>query len=205
MMSVALTGNVASGKTHVARLWEREGVPVVLADDLAREAVAPGSDGLSAVVATFGEEVLQENGSLNRKALRERVFPSAQERKTLEGILHPRIQLLREGWVSRQRESGSSLVVAEIPLLFEVGLAGDYDAVVLVDAPEHERLRRLLSDRGLSEEEALAVMEAQMPTQEKRQRADFVLDNGGTLDELDERALALLDLLRARARSWERP
>jgi dephospho-CoA kinase len=191
---------VASGKTLVARIWADTGVPVILADELAREVVEPGSEGLAEIVAVFGEEVLREDGTLHREALGERVFQRAEERKTLEGILHPRIQLLREAWMSRQREAGSPLAVSEIPLLFEGGLEQDFDAVVLVDAPREERLRRLTDDRGLAIERAEAVMDVQMPAREKRARADFVLDNGGSREELKERALALLDLLRARAR-----
>jgi len=200
MLSVALTGNVASGKTLVAGIWRRAGTPVVLADELAREAVKPGSEGLLAVVAAFGEGVLDQDGSLNRGVLRERVFREPEERKRLEAILHPRIQALREGWMRERAEAGSTLVVSEIPLLFEMGLEADHDAVVLVDAPEEERLRRLMEDRGLARDVARSIMEAQMPSQEKRGRADYVLANGGTREELEVRALALLDLLRARAR-----
>lgn len=200
MLKVALTGNVASGKSEVARLWTAAGVPVVRADELAREAVAPGSPGLARVVEAFGEGVLADDGSLDRGHLRSRVFRDPAERKRLEEILHPLIGSLRARWLDRLQEEGASMVVAEIPLLFEVGLEAEYDLVVLVFAPRGERLRRLVRDRGLSVEDAEGIMNAQLPGDQTMARADFVLDNGGSLEDLEIRSMALLDLLRARAR-----
>ena len=107
---------------------------------------------------------------------------------------------MREEWMEARRAEGQAMAVAEIPLLFEVGLEGDYDVVVLVDAPLEERLRRLREDRGLDEEEARKMMDAQIPAGEKRESADYVIDNDGTPEDLKIRGLALLDLLRARAR-----
>lgn len=200
-MKIALTGNVASGKSTVAQFWAEAGVPVVRADELAREAVAPGSEGLEAVVAVWGTGVLQADGSLDRAALRDRVFRRSEDRRVLEEILHPRIRALRDRWMVQRRGEGASLVVAEIPLLFEAGLEDDFDAVVLVDAPEQERVRRLVEDRGISKEEALRMVTSQIPAWEKRSRVPFVLDNDGTREELRERSMALLDLLRARAKA----
>jgi dephospho-CoA kinase len=200
MMTVALTGNAAAGKSTVARIWAEAGVPVIRADDLAREVVAAGSPGLAKVVEAFGKGVLNDDGSLNRDTLRDRVFRDSDERRLLESILHPRIRMLRDLWMVQKREEGHLLVVAEIPLLFEVGSEGEYEAVVLVHAPEEERMRRLVEERGLKRKEAKRIMEAQHPSEAKRKKADFVLDNLGTPGELMDRSLALLDLLRARAR-----
>jgi dephospho-CoA kinase len=200
MMKVALTGNVASGKSAVARIWSDAGVPVIRADDLAREVVEPGSEGLTRVVDAFGGEILGEDGSLDRAGLRSRVFRDPGARRRLEGILHPLINALRLEWVARHEAGGTPLVVAEIPLLYEVGLEKEYDAVVLVVAPPGERLRRLTVDREMPEEEAILVMEAQIPQEQKLPLADYVLDNGGSLEDLEIRCLSLLDLLRARAR-----
>jgi dephospho-CoA kinase len=200
MMKVALTGNVASGKSAVARIWSDAGVPVIRADDLAREVVEPGSEGLTRVVDAFGGEILGEDGSLDRAGLRSRVFRDPGARRRLEGILHPLINALRLEWVARHEAGGTPLVVAEIPLLYEVGLEKEYDAVVLVVAPPGERLRRLTVDRDMPEEEAILVMEAQIPQEQKLPLADYVLDNGGSLEDLEIRCLSLLDLLRARAR-----
>jgi dephospho-CoA kinase len=199
MMKVAVTGNVASGKTTLSRIWAREGVPVVLADDLARAVVTPGSHGLEAVVDTFGTEVLQADGSLDRDALRDQVFRDSEKRQALEKILHPLILARRDTWMEEQERERVPLAVAEIPLLYEVGLEGGFSKVVLVDAPEEVRLRRLVEDRGWSEEAAMRLMKAQMPPEEKRGRADFIVYNDGTREDLEVHALALLDLLRARA------
>ncbi len=199
MLKVAITGNVASGKSVLAEIWARAGVPLVSADALAREVVEPGTPGLDAVVQAFGPEVLESDGTLNRQEVRNRVFSDPHRRRQLEEILHPLIARRREEWMEEESRKGAGLGVAEIPLLFEVGLEEEFDAVVVVDAPPEERLRRLTEVRGLTKKEALRIMAAQMAPEEKVKRADFVIHNWGTIEELEERALALLDLLRARA------
>lgn len=199
MLTVGLTGNVAAGKSRVARAWRQYGVPVVGADDLAREVVEPGTPGLEEVRAAFGAGVLSADGTLDRSALRARVFQNEEERTLLEAILHPLIQERRRAWIDIRREEGARLVVSEIPLLFEVGLDREMDVTVLVDAPEDERLRRLITDRGLAEREARRIMAAQMDPGEKRARADVIIDNSGTLEELDARAAEVLADLRRRA------
>ncbi len=199
LLLVALTGNVASGKSAVARAWSEAGAPVVSADELARRAVEPGTEGLTEVVAAFGEGVLAPDGTLDRAALRSLVFRDAEARERLESILHPRIRELREEWLDRKRAAGEMMAISEIPLLFETGMQGDFDVVVFVDAAPEIRLKRLVGDRGLDEEEARRIMESQMDPDEKRWRADHVLVNEGTLDDLREASLALLDELRAEA------
>ncbi|MCG6987503.1 MAG: dephospho-CoA kinase [Gemmatimonadetes bacterium] len=199
MLRVALTGNVAAGKSAVAEAWIRRGVPVVSADELARRAVEPGTRGLSEVRGAFGDGVLAADGTLNRSELRTRIFRDEAARRRLEAILHPRIQELRVEWMEAHHAQGAPLVVAEIPLLFETGLEDGFDAVVLVDAPADVRLARLVERRGLGREEALRIMEAQMDPAEKRRRADWVVDNAGTMEALDGRAVEVLGELRARA------
>jgi dephospho-CoA kinase len=196
-LQVGLTGNVASGKSTVARVWASAGVPVVSADGLARDAVAPDSPGLREVVEAFGPQVLRSDGTLDRDHLRERVFQDPEARKRLEAILHPRIQELREAWLRERREERVPLVVSEIPLLFETGLEGEVDLIVFVDAPEDERRRRLVEDRGLPPEEANRIMAAQGDPGEKRRRSHLVLKNDGSLDALQGRARTLLEELRA--------
>lgn len=203
MLEVALTGNVGSGKSTVARIWSEAGIPVIRADDLAREVVAPGSPGLARVLEEFGGDLVNTDGSLDRAGLRGRVFRNPDDRGRLEGILHPLIRSRRDEWVAGHEAEGTPLVVAEIPLLYEVGMENEYDVVVLVVAPSRERLRRLMADRGLEEDEASRLMAAQIPSEEKLPLADYVVDNGGSLEELEIRCLALLDLLRARARRSE--
>lgn len=199
MLTVGLTGSVASGKSAVARVWAEAGVPVVSADELARRVVEPGSPGLDEVVDAFGEGILAPDGSLDRGALRKRVFRDEEARRRLEAILHPRIEALRRRWLEERRREGEALVVAEIPLLFEVGLEDAFDVTVVVHAGREERLRRLVEDRGLAEDEARRMIDAQLDPEEKRRRADAVLENDGTVAELEERARRLLDRLRSRA------
>jgi dephospho-CoA kinase len=199
VLNVALTGNVGSGKSTVAACWAAAGVPVVNADDLSRIAVLPGSPGLREVREAFGDSVLAADGTLDRSRLREIVFADEERRRVLEGILHPRIRALRAEWVDDQRAAGAPLVVSEIPLLFETGAERHFDVTVLVDAPVEVRAERLARDRGLSADEARKIMSAQIDAGEKRSAADIVIDNAGTLEELEAAALAALADLRSRA------
>lgn len=196
MITVGLTGNVASGKSTVARLWEEAGVPVVSADELARQAVAPGSAGLRRVVEVFGESVLAADGSMDRERVREIVFDDPEARERLETIVHPVVWRLRDQWVEARREEGASLVVCEIPLLFETGRESAFDAVVFVDAPEEVRLTRMVEDRGFDRADAQKIMGAQMDPATKRERAHHVILNAGSLDELSDDAMRVLGALR---------
>lgn len=184
MFRVGLTGNVASGKTSVARAWADRGAAVVDADDLARRAVAPGSPGLVRVREAFGDGVIRD-GELDRAALRRVVFGDPAARERLERIVHPEVGRLRAEEEARLEAAGTGLVVHDIPLLFEVGLADEFDLIVLVDAPEAVRAERLARDRGLSEEEIRGLFEAQMPASEKRAGADVVVENDDSLDALE--------------------
>lgn len=199
MLSVALTGNVAAGKSAVARRWAEAGVPVVSADELSRQAVAPGSEGLRAVVQAFGEGVLAADGSLDRARLRDVVFGDEEARERLEAIVHPIVWRLRARWMEERKAEGAPLVVSEIPLLFETGRQGDFDAVVFVDAPETVRLERIVEHRGLDMKEARRIAASQMDPSAKREKSDFVLDNGGDLDALGRAADRVLAALRERA------
>lgn len=184
MIVVGLTGNIASGKSSVARLLASRGVPVIDADALAREAVAPSTAGLSAIVARWGTRMLNADGSLNRGALRAVVFRDATERAALEAIVHPAVGARRNERLADLEAGGATIVVCDIPLLFETGLEAACDLVILVDAPEPVRLARLMRDRQLAEGDALAMIAAQMPTEQKRPKADYVIENVGTPDEL---------------------
>jgi dephospho-CoA kinase len=199
MLTVALTGNIAAGKSLVASAWSAAGVPIVSADELARRVVLPGSPGLEAVRAAFGEVVIAGDGSLDRAALRALAFEDEEARRRLESILHPLIQEMRQAWVAERRAEGVPLVVAEIPLLFETGTHAEFDVTVLVHAPDALRLRRLVETRGLADGEARRMMAAQMDQAEKRALADVVIENAGTVEELEAEAARVLADLRARA------
>ena len=195
-VSVGLTGNIAAGKSTVASLWRDAGVPVVSADDLARSVLEPGSPGFSITVEAFGEEILEADGSLNRKALSSVVFGDDEARQRLEAIVHPRIGVLRDRWMRERMAGHDAICVSEIPLLFEVGLESDFDATVLVVASERIRLDRLRDERGLSSERARAIMETQMDPTLKRERATYSLVNEGDIEALEDNAMEVLARLR---------
>lgn len=201
MFIVGLTGNVAAGKSSVARLFAAWGAPVIDADVLAREAVAPGSEGLRAIAARWGSGVLAADGSLDRAALRRIVFADPRERAALDAIVHPEVGRRRSGAIASARARGERLVICDIPLLFEAHLADIVDGIVLVDAPSDVRLARLMRDRHLTAAEATAMMDAQWPAEPKRAKADWVIDNDGTTADLETRARAVFEALRARAAS----
>ena len=186
VLLIGLTGNIASGKSSVAALMQRKGAWLIDADVLAREAVAAGSAGLSAIVERWGSQVLDSQGGLNRAALRQIVFTNAAEREALNAIVHPEVERLRLTAIERARESGAPIVVCDIPLLFEKGLESLFDVVILVDASDAIRLERLMRTRGLPEDEARSIMAAQWPAAGKRALADLVIENAGSLEALKE-------------------
>jgi len=200
MLKVGLTGNIAAGKSTVARIWRSLDATVVDADVLSRQAVEPGTPALARIAEEWGDEVVEAGGGLDRAALRRIVFADPSARERLEAIVHPAVAELREEAYRAAEERGERLVVADIPLLFEAGLVDDFDAVVLVDAPEEVRLARLVGDRGMDPEEARRMIAAQMPSELKRARADFVISNTGTLMELDRRSREVWTELVRRAR-----
>jgi dephospho-CoA kinase len=187
MRRIGLTGNIASGKSAVAAAWRALGAEVIDADALARRAVEPGTQALARIAARFGPGVIGVDG-LDRAALRAIVFADPAERAALEAIVHPEVARLRDAEEANATARGAHAVVHEIPLLFETGLAPLFDAIVLVDAPEPERLRRIVATRGVSGEEAKRMIAAQMPASAKRARADVIIENDGTLAELEARA-----------------
>ncbi len=180
---IALTGNVAAGKSTVAALFRDWGATVIDADQLVREVQAPGSPVLAAIARRFGERVLLPDGALDRPRLRSIILADPEARHDLEALVHPAVQARRLALVEAARARGDTIVVSDIPLLFEVLDPSAFDAVVLVDAPEPVRLARLL-ERGLSEAEARRLMLAQLPSAVKREwrgghppRRAFVIDN----------------------------
>ena len=187
MRLIGLTGNIASGKSTVARLLVERGAVLVDADRLAREVVRPGTPALARIVERFGEGVLAPDGTLDRAELRGHVFADRVELEALNAIVHPEVERLREQRVAQAKAAGARVVVCDIPLLFEKHLAERFDAIVLVDAPRPVRLERLVRDRGLHEAEAMDMIAAQMPAELKRARSDYVIDNTGTLADLARR------------------
>lgn len=184
MLLVGLTGNIASGKSTVAQLLSEHGATIIDADVLARRAVEKGSPVFEEIVKRWGTSVLTPDGHLDRAALRRVVFSDAKELEALNNLVHPEVERLRTARVDEAKSRGDRIVVCDIPLLFEKKMADRFDKIVLVDAARPLRLERLVNERGLRETEAMDMIAAQMPAELKRARADFVIDNGGTLSEL---------------------
>jgi len=201
MYRVGLTGNIASGKSSVARVWQDLGAAIIDADVLAREAVAPGSPGLRRVVDLFGPHVLAADGSLDRDRVRDVVFRDEALRLALERVLHPEIARLRGEAEARLERAGETLVVHVIPLLFEAGLAEDVDLIVFVDAAPETRLARLVRDRGMDRAAAQRMIDAQMEADRKRTAAGIVLVNEGTPAELAAAAESAWREIERRARA----
>jgi len=187
MLLVGLTGNIASGKSTVAQLLSERGATIIDADVLARRAVERGSKAFDAIARRWGTSVLAPDGNLDRAALRRVVFGNPKELEALNDIVHPEVERLRLKRIDEARARGDRIVVCDIPLLFEKKMVDRFDRLLLIDAPRPLRLERLVSDRGLRETEAMDVIAAQMPAELKRARADFVIDNAGTLTELERR------------------
>jgi len=187
MLLIGLTGNIASGKSTVAHLLAARGATIIDADVLARRAVEEGTPAYREIIDRWGKDVLGPDGHLDRGALRRRVFQDLGELEELNRIVHPEVARLRDELVSEARARRDRVVVCDIPLLFENNMADEFDRIVLVDAPRPTRLERLVRTRGLSETEAMDMVAAQMPAELKRARADFVIDNVGSLAELEAR------------------
>lgn len=193
-LRVGLTGGVASGKSTVAALLAELGAVVIDADLLAREVVAPGTDGLEEVVAAFGPHVLADDGGLDRAALGAIVFADPERRRLLEEIIHPRVRAR-----AAQLEASAdpdAVVVHDIPLLTETGQAGDFDAVIVVDVPVETQLDRLVGLRGMAEGDARARIAAQATREQRAAVATYLIDNTGTLAELRTRVEQVLAELR---------
>ena len=199
MLQVALTGNIAAGKSAVAALFQRWGATIIDADAIVRELQQPGSPVLARIAERFGSSVLRSDGSLDRAALRRIVMDQAEEREALNRIVHPAVEHRRRALLAEARSRGDRIVVSDIPLLFETMDPGAFDAIVLVDAPEEVRLQRLMAQRGLGEDEARGMIAAQMPAREKRDRSDFVIDNTDDLAALERATERVWHALQSRA------
>jgi len=189
MLIVGLTGGVASGKTAVSEVLREEGAYIIDADQIARELVQPHGPAWNELVRTFGKEILQGDGSINRKKLADRVFEDPSQRRHLDQILHP---LITEEMDRRTREIGEknpeAIVVIDAPLLIEVGYHRRVDKLMVVVSTRTEQIERLKARDGINSEQALRILSSQMPVEEKVKLADFVIRNEGSLAEVREKA-----------------
>jgi len=199
MLSVALTGNIAAGKSTVAGLFERWGATVIDADKLVREAQAPGQPALEKIRKRFGNDMIARDGTLDRPALRAKALADPQALADLNRIVHPEVHRRRLELLAEARDRGDRIVVSDIPLLFEADEPAAFDAVVLVDAPESLRRARLVASRGLNAREADRMIATQHASAAKRSRSDYVIDNDADVASLERNAAAVWQALLARA------
>ncbi len=182
MLKVALTGGIATGKSYVLWRLKSRGVPVIDADDIVHEMLGPGSSTASAIAAHIGRGFLKPDGSVDRSLLAAKVFREPSTRRQIEAMIHPHVYDVIRKWFNML---DGPLGVASIPLLYETHREQDFDVVVVTMCPPEVQLERLLSREGMSEEEALQRIAAQMPAKEKAARGNFVIQTGGTKPETD--------------------
>lgn len=201
MFLIGLTGGIAAGKTTVAAHWVSLGGIEIDADKLAREVVEPGTKGLEQVKQTFGADLIQSDGSLDRAKLGELVFNDQDKRKTLEGIVHPLVRERAQELLSELPEH--SMVIYTVPLLVEANVSLPFDVIVSVEAPEADRVKRLVSNRGMSQEHALARIKSQASAIERAAAADYILNSNQPLVSLlaDANALWNRFLIMSEAKS----
>jgi dephospho-CoA kinase len=193
---VALTGGIATGKSHVRAEFERRGVPTIDADVLARAAVAPGTPGLTAIASRFGADVLDASGALDRKQLASIVFDNADARRDLERIIHPAVRLAIDDWFAALPPT-QRVAIADIPLLYETGRDGEFDAVIVTTCDPETQVRRVMSRDSISESEARQRIAAQLSSDEKMRRATYVIHTDGTFDDTAGQVREIYDKLVA--------
>lgn len=197
MKLVGLTGGIASGKSTVAAILRRLGASIINADELSREVVQPGQDAWNDIIRSFGSDILQEDTTLDRKKLRTIVFDNPEARKKLEAIVHPRVRALAEKRISELAASGSSIIVYEVPLLFEGQIHLWLRPVILVASNIETQRKRLLERDHLTELEAQQHLDAQMSLEEKRKLADYIIENDGALEDLEQQVRTVLQKIQA--------
>ena len=197
MILVGLTGGIASGKSTVAKILQRLGAAIVNADDLAREVVEPGREAWQEIVAAFGADVVQSDQSLDRQKLRALIFNQPEARKRLESIIHPRVRALAEERIRQSAAAGYPVVIYEVPLLFEGNLQEWLRPVILVACSIETQTARLQKRDQLTPAEAEKHIAAQMSLAEKRRLADYVIENDGSLEDLERQTREILEKLKA--------
>jgi len=192
---VGLTGGVASGKSTVSAILRELGAVVIDADVLAREVVAPGTEGLREIEEAFGPEVITADGELDRPAVGAIVFADEAARRRLEQIIHPRVRA--RGAELEAAAGPDAVVVHDIPLLAETGQAESFDAVVVVDAPVETQVERMVGRRGMTDEDARARIGAQASREQRREIATYVIENTGTFEDLRDKVTEVFEKLTA--------
>jgi dephospho-CoA kinase len=191
-LTIGLTGGIASGKSTVTEMIRGLGIPVIDADQVARDVVKAGEEAYEQIIKTFGQDILQENGEIDRAKLGAIVFYNEQERKKLNAIVHPAVRRRMLAEKEAYVQKGAKTIVLDIPLLFESELTHLIDKIIVVYVDDDIQLERLMKRNGFSEEEALARIRSQMPLHEKVKKADAVINNNGTIEETKQQLLQIL-------------
>ena len=195
-LKVAITGGAGSGKTTVCNRLKELGFNVISTDALAKEVVSPGSPIYDAVVSHFGEQVVQPDGTLNRKRLRRIIIRDDTARRTLERFIHPEILKRMHQKVNDAENCGAPVVLVEVPLLFELGLSDRFDVVVMVAADRKRRIERLMTRDQVSRDDAEALLKAQLSDREKIKQSDFIIKNDGSISHMTHEVDDLYRTLR---------
>jgi dephospho-CoA kinase len=196
-MILGLTGGIATGKSTVASMLRERNIPVIDADQIARQVVEPGKPAYRAIVEHFGKQILLPDGTLDRKKLGEIIFSNEAERQVLNSIVHPEVRKMIREQAEQAIRAGEPIIVMDIPLLFESKLRHMVDKVVVVYVPFDVQVRRLMERDDSSEEQALKRIRAQMPIEDKREMADYVIDNQGSREETERQVEQLLAKIKA--------
>ncbi|OQP01460.1 dephospho-CoA kinase [Geobacillus sp. 44C] len=191
-LTIGLTGGIASGKSTVTEMIRGLGIPVIDADQVARDVVKVGEEAYEQIIKMFGQDILQENGEIDRAKLGAIVFYNEQERKKLNAIVHPAVRRRMLAEKEAYVQKGAKTIVLDIPLLFESELTHLIDKIIVVYVDNDIQLERLMKRNGFSEEEALARIRSQMPLHEKVKKADAVINNNGTIEETKQQLLQIL-------------
>ncbi len=192
MMKIAVTGGAASGKSMVCKRVSEKGITVIILDDLSRMLMLPGTVVYNRVVSEFGDGILNQDGTLNRQSLRRMITSDPESKKKLESIVQPAIREEMNRRIDESRDRGEVHVVVEVPLLFELGMEKGFDRTILVAVQEETQIIRLVQRDGVSEDDALRLLKLQMPLSEKLKKADIVLDNNGSPENLIDQVDRLL-------------
>ena len=196
MKVIGITGNIASGKSTVARMFEALGARIIDADEIARIVVEPGEPAWKEIVGEFGKDILEPGGAIDRKRLGDIVFGDEARRKRLNEITHPRIMERIRGLVREYEKEKAPVVMIEAALIVEKGGLKDLiDALIVVTADEETQIRRLMEGKGYSREEAVSRLRAQMPAREKMIHGDYIIDNSGSLEDTRARAKAVSEAI----------
>ena len=199
MLRAALTGGIATGKSHVLERFRRRGVPCLDADALAHGVMTAGTEATQAIAARFGPDVVAKDGAVDRTKLGPLVFADPAARRDLEAIVHPAVyRAITAGLRAFELTESPRIAVVDIPLLYETGHVSDFDAVIATVCPPEVQMARLV-ERGMSEAEARQRLAAQLPSAEKAARANYVIDTGGTFDDTDAQVQRILETLHAKA------